>query len=64
MKQFFLVLFLFISFSVSADTPKLLLYSSCGPCSTSVIELLKKYFDITVYYYNPNIYPESEYKKE
>ena len=43
--------------------PKLLLHSCCGPCSSSVIELLKKYFDITVYYYNPNIYPESEYRK-
>lgn len=43
--------------------PKLLLHSCCGPCSTSVLELLKKYFDITVYYYNPNIYPESEYRK-
>ena len=45
------------------EKPKLLLHSCCGPCTTSVLELLKKYFDITVYYYNPNIYPESEYKK-
>lgn len=43
--------------------PKLLLHSCCGPCSSAVLELLVKYFDIDVYYYNPNIYPESEYIK-
>lgn len=43
--------------------PKLLLHSCCGPCSTSVLELLTKYFKVDVYYYNPNIYPESEYLK-
>ena len=43
--------------------PKLLLHSCCGPCSTSVLELLTKYFDVDLYYYNPNIYPEEEYIK-
>lgn len=43
--------------------PKLLLHSCCGPCSTSVLELLKKYFDIEVYYYNPCIYPKDEFVK-
>lgn len=43
--------------------PKLLLHSCCGPCSSSVLELLLKYFDIDVYYYNPNIYPLSEFIK-
>ena len=43
--------------------PRLLLHSCCGPCSSSVLELLTKYFDIDVYYYNPNIYPESEFIK-
>ena len=42
---------------------KLLLHSCCGPCSTSVIEKLKDYFDITVFYYNPNIEPKEEYEK-
>lgn len=42
---------------------KLLLHVCCGPCSSAVMELLKKYFDITLYYYNPNIYPETEYWK-
>lgn len=41
--------------------PSLLLHSCCGPCSTSVILRLKDYFEITVYYYNPNIYPKEEY---
>ena len=41
----------------------LLLHSCCGPCSSSVIERLKEYFDITVLYYNPNIEPVEEYIK-
>jgi predicted adenine nucleotide alpha hydrolase (AANH) superfamily ATPase len=45
------------------DTPKLLLHSCCAPCSSHVINLLTNYFDITVYYYNPNIYPLAEYEK-
>lgn len=45
------------------EKPSLLLHSCCAPCSSSVIELLCEYFDITVYYYNPNIYPADEYHK-
>ena len=45
------------------EFPKLLLHSCCAPCSSYVIEYLSKYFDITVLYYNPNIYPEEEYEK-
>ena len=41
----------------------LLLHSCCGPCSSSVIERLKEYFNITVLYYNPNIEPFAEYIK-
>ena len=41
--------------------PKLLLHACCGPCSSYVIEYLSKYFDITIYYYNPNIHPSEEY---
>ena len=44
-------------------TPKLLLHSCCGPCSTTCISFLTKFFDITVFYYNPNIEPEAEYLK-
>lgn len=42
---------------------KLLLHSCCGPCSTVVIERLKDEYDLTVFYYNPNIEPEEEYIK-
>lgn len=41
--------------------PSLLLHSCCGPCSSYVIEYLSKFFQITVYYYNPNIHPKEEY---
>ena len=41
--------------------PSLLLHSCCGPCSTEVIDFLKDYFEITVFYYNPNIEPMEEY---
>ncbi len=43
--------------------PKLLLQSCCGPCSTYVLEYLARFFDITVLFYNPNIYPREEYEK-
>ena len=43
--------------------PKLLLHSCCAPCSTTCIERLKYYFDITIIYYNPNIEPLEEYNK-
>jgi hypothetical protein len=42
---------------------KLLLHSCCGPCSTSCIERLTVFFDITILYYNPNIEPLLEYEK-
>ena len=42
---------------------KLLLQSCCGPCSSYVLEYLSNYFEITVYYYNPNIDTEEEYLK-
>ena len=41
--------------------PRLLLHSCCGPCSSYVLEYLVQFFDITVLYYNPSIYPEAEY---
>ncbi len=45
------------------NKPKLLLHACCGVCSASVIEKLYPHFDITILYYNPNIYPENEYQK-
>lgn len=47
----------------NGDKPRLLLHSCCGPCSTEVIDFLKDYFTITVFYYNPNIEPYEEYLK-
>lgn len=47
----------------SGKKPKILLHACCAPCSSEVLEELKDYFDITIYYYNPNIYPFSEYQK-
>ena len=41
--------------------PTLLLHACCGPCSSAVLEILLQHFDITILYYNPNIYPQAEY---
>ena len=46
-----------------SEKKRLLLHSCCGPCSSSVISYLTKYFDITILYYNPNIFPYDEYLK-
>ena len=43
--------------------PKLLLHACCGPCSSYVVEYLSEFFDITIYYYNPNNYPETEFNR-
>ncbi|MBR3209298.1 MAG: epoxyqueuosine reductase QueH [Bacilli bacterium] len=45
------------------NKPRLLLHACCGVCSSSVLEKLLPFFEITVLYYNPNIYPEEEYFK-
>lgn len=42
--------------------PRLLLHSCCAPCSSYVLEYLSRYFSITVLYFNPNIFPPSEYE--
>ena len=42
--------------------PRLLLHSCCAPCSSYVLEYLSRYFEVTVYYYNPNIFPPEEYE--
>lgn len=47
----------------AAIKPSLLLHACCGPCSSYVLEYLFKYFEITVLYYNPNIYPQEEYER-
>ena len=46
----------------SSCVPRLLLHACCAPCSSAVLERLSPYFQITVLYYNPNIFPEEEYR--
>ena len=48
---------------LNGTRPKLLLHACCGPCSTSVLEFLSEHFDITILWYNPNLYPENEFAK-
>lgn len=48
--------------TASGARPRLLLHSCCGPCSSYVLEYLVPFFDITAFYYNPNISPEAEFR--
>lgn len=43
--------------------PRVMLHSCCAPCSSYVIEYLSQYCDLTILYYNPNIFPRDEYEK-
>ena len=43
--------------------PRVLLHVCCGPCSSAVLEYLTQYFELTLLWYNPNIYPEAEFQK-
>ena len=47
----------------SQSRPKLLLHSCCAPCSSYCLVYLREYFDITCYFYNPNISDVTEYFK-
>ncbi len=51
------------SIAKEASKPKLLLQACCAPCSSACLEKLEKYFDIAVYFYNPNIDDREEYVK-
>jgi len=42
---------------------KLLLHTCCAPCSTYVINVLKKDYDICLFFYNPNLFPYKEFEK-
>ena len=48
---------------MTADKLKLLLHLCCAPCSAHVLNLLAETCDVTGYFYNPNIHPESEYRR-
>lgn len=45
------------------EKKSLLLHSCCAPCSSAVLEKLQEIFEITVFYYNPNISEDTEYRK-
>jgi len=47
----------------STSKPRMLLHSCCTTCTAYPISLLKERFDITLFYYNPNIFPEEEYNR-
>lgn len=47
--------------SKTGTVPTVLLHSCCAPCSSYCIEYLSQFFEVTVFYYNPNIYPDEEY---
>ena len=47
----------------SMQLPRLLLHACCAPCSSYCLEYLRNYFDLTVFYYNPNITEDVEYRK-
>ncbi len=42
---------------------QLLLHACCAPCSIAIIDELKNQYDLTVLFYNPNIFPKNEYEK-
>ncbi|WP_026669069.1 epoxyqueuosine reductase QueH [Butyrivibrio sp. AE3006] len=50
-------------FQKDGRIPSLLLHACCAPCSSYCLEYLRQFFDITVFYYNPNIMNEPEYRK-
>ncbi len=51
------------NFQKEGRIPSLFLHACCAPCSSYCLEYLRQYFDITVFYYNPNIMQEPEYRK-
>ncbi len=49
--------------AADGSAPTLFLHSCCAPCSSYVLEYLRQYFRITVFYFNPNITEDAEYRK-
>ena len=46
-----------------SEKKRLFLHCCCAPCSSYVLEYLHDFFDITVFFYNPNITSDEEYEK-
>ncbi len=49
--------------TAAGETPTLFLHACCAPCSSYVLEYLSGYFNITLFFYNPNISPADEFRK-
>ncbi len=49
--------------SCGEKRPTLLLHSCCGPCSSAVLEYLTRHFEVTLLWYNPNLFPEEEFDR-
>lgn len=45
------------------NRPRVLLHACCGVCSSAVLEYLTQFFDVTLLWYNPNLYPEEEFAR-
>ena len=54
---------LFADLSARGERPSLLLHACCAPCASHELTFLPDYFDVTVYYYNPNITEDAEREK-
>ncbi|WP_044957150.1 epoxyqueuosine reductase QueH [Butyrivibrio sp. LC3010] len=50
-------------FEKEGRRPRILLHACCAPCSSYCLEYLRQYFDVTVFFYNPNIMNAAEYRK-
>ncbi len=50
-------------FQEKGEYPRLLLHACCAPCSSYCMEYLRQFFDVTVFFYNPNITEDAEYRK-
>lgn len=50
-------------FQNRGEHPRLLLHACCAPCSSYCLEYLREFFDVTVFFFNPNITDAGEYKK-
>ncbi len=63
MKEDFNKRFEELTSSLERKRPRLLLHSCCAPCTSAVLERVHPFFDVTLYYFNPNTHPAEEYEK-
>lgn len=46
-----------------SEKPKLILHVCCAVCGAALADALKDQFELTLFYYNPNIWPKEEYER-